>query len=50
MKRERIAAIRALQAFRESYYAALKDWRAGLDAVFPLGTWWLPRFAGASVG
>ncbi|MCB9520385.1 MAG: hypothetical protein H6699_05830 [Myxococcales bacterium] len=50
VKRERIDAIRALQAFRESYYAALKDWRAGLKAVFPLGTWWLPRFAGAAVG
>ncbi|MCB9507734.1 MAG: hypothetical protein H6698_04650 [Myxococcales bacterium] len=50
VKRERIAAIRALQAFRESYYVALKAWRDGLDALFPVGTWWLPRFAGAAVG
>jgi hypothetical protein len=43
-------AIKALQAFRKAYRAALELWRAGVrEAVFPSGTWWMVRFHGAAV-
>lgn len=51
MKSDRIAAIRALLAFRDHYRAALTEWRSGNHAVvFPVGTWWMHHFAGAAVG
>ena len=51
VKRERIAAIQELQSFLDSYAAALAAWRDGdRDAIFPPGTWWMCRFAGAAVG
>ena len=43
-------AIKALKAFRSAYRDALKRWRSGNRmAVFPLGTWWMATFHGASV-
>ncbi|WP_437605463.1 transposase [Sorangium sp. So ce834] len=40
----------AVRAFRASYRAALERWRAGIrSVVFPLGTWWMRTFHGASV-
>ncbi len=50
MKADRIAAIRALQAFRQQYYEALAAWRDGnREVLFPAGTWWMCKFAGAAV-
>lgn len=50
VKAERLRAIRALKAFRAAYRAAWQRWMSGdRDAVFPRGTWWLPRYAGALV-
>jgi putative transposase len=38
----RIAAIQALQAFRQAYRDALNAYRAGKrDTAFPEGTWWM---------
>ncbi len=43
-------AAAAVRAFRASYRAALERWRAGVrSAVFPVGTWWMRTFHGASV-
>jgi len=40
----------AVRAFRASYRAAIKRWRAGIrDTVFPAGTWWMRVFHGASI-
>ncbi|MGK4007355.1 transposase [Sorangium sp. So ce1036] len=40
----------AVRAFRSSYRAALDRWRAGIrSAEFPVGTWWMHTFHGASV-
>jgi putative transposase len=40
----------AVRAFRASYRAALERWRAGVrSVVFPVGTWWMRTFHGASV-
>ncbi len=51
MKAERMAALQALRAFRDSYREALGVWRSGNHGVtFPVGTWWMCRFAGAAVG
>jgi putative transposase len=45
------AAAAAVTAFRASYRATLERWRAGTrDAVFPVGTWWMRVFHGASAG
>ena len=45
-KWSRIEAIRRSKAFLEKYRAAIRAWMAGLaDAVFPLGTYWMRRFA-----
>lgn len=41
----RIEALRNLKAFRAAYAAARDAWLAGADVLFPLGTWWLKRFA-----
>jgi putative transposase len=35
--------------FLTSYRAAWTRWRQGLPSIFPLGTYWLHRFAGVSV-
>lgn len=46
---DRVAAIRALQAFRQAYREAWSRWRDGdREVPFPVGTWWLPRYAGAT--
>ncbi len=41
----RIDALVRLKEFRAAYRAARERWLAGLEAVFPVGTWWLRRFA-----
>ena len=48
-KKAMVHAIDELKAFRQDYAEALRDWRAGRDAVFPAGTWWMARFAGVKV-
>lgn len=49
VRAERIAAIRALQAFREAYRSAWDRWSAGdRTVVFPAGTWWVVVYAGAA--
>ncbi|XXX75517.1 transposase [Sorangium sp. So ce134] len=43
-------AAAALRAFRAAYRAALEQWCAGVrSALFPVGTWWMRVFHGASV-
>ncbi|WP_437821001.1 transposase [Sorangium sp. So ce1078] len=43
-------AAAAVRAFRASYRAALERWRAGVRSIlFPVGTWWMRTFHGASV-
>jgi REP element-mobilizing transposase RayT len=45
-----LAAVKRLRAFRVAYRAAYEAWRGGSrDAEFPLGTWWVARYAGATV-
>ncbi|WP_437332080.1 transposase [Sorangium sp. So ce394] len=40
----------AVRTFRASYRAALERWRSGIrSVVFPIGTWWMRTFHGASV-
>ncbi len=46
---QRIEALRRNRDFLDAYRAARLLWRAGLDAVFPAGTYWLHRFAGVAV-
>lgn len=47
-ERSRIAAVRQMKAFREAYWVALEEWRQDVSGVvFPQGTWWVRRFAGA---
>jgi putative transposase len=42
-------AMKALRAFRSAYRAAYAAWRSGdRDTEFPLGTWWVVRYAGAT--
>jgi putative transposase len=38
-------ALRRHRAFRSAYATARETWLAGLDAIFPPGTWWLRIFA-----
>jgi REP element-mobilizing transposase RayT len=45
----RVEALLRDRAFVDSYRAARLRWRAGLDAVFPPGTYWLRRFAAVHV-
>jgi putative transposase len=45
----RIEALQRNKAFIAAYRAARTLWQAGLDAVFPNGTYWLRRFAGVPV-
>jgi putative transposase len=42
-------AIEGLRAFRAAYADALEAWRAGKDATFPYGTWWMARLSKARV-
>jgi putative transposase len=50
VKKIRIAAIQALQRFRQAYRDALKAYRAGLrTAEFPCGTWWMKVTFSANV-
>ncbi|HEY0713335.1 MAG TPA: hypothetical protein VGF45_11725 [Polyangia bacterium] len=41
----RIEATKRLKVFRAAYAAARDAWLGGLTVLFPLGTWWLRRFA-----
>jgi hypothetical protein len=46
----RVAAIGRVRAFREAYLVALEEWREDVSGVvFPHGSWWVRRFAGAAV-
>jgi len=43
------AVVQKLRAFRLAYREAYQAWRAGArDVVFPAGTWWFVRCAGAA--
>jgi REP element-mobilizing transposase RayT len=43
-------AAAAVRAFRGCYRAALERWRVGVHTIlFPVGTWWMRVFHGASV-
>ncbi len=43
------ALIHARRLFRAAHRAAWEIWRADKTALFPAGTWWAVRHAGASV-
>jgi REP element-mobilizing transposase RayT len=45
----RIEAIQRNKAFLAAYQAARDLWQSGFDAIFPVGTYWLRRFAGVPV-
>ncbi|MFT6398288.1 MAG: hypothetical protein ACJAYU_003046 [Bradymonadia bacterium] len=46
----RVETIRRVRAFREAYLVALEEWREDVSGVvFPHGTWWVRRYAGAEV-
>jgi putative transposase len=45
----RIEALRRNKTFVAAYQHARILWQAGLDALFPVGTYWLRRFAGVPV-
>ncbi len=45
----RLEVLRRDRAFLEAYRAARLSWLAGFDVVFPVGTYWLRRFAGVTV-
>ncbi|HSN84421.1 MAG TPA: hypothetical protein VLS88_17715 [Polyangiales bacterium] len=51
LTRERwIEAVKRLRAFRHAYREAYLAWRDGCDRIeFPLGTWWLVRYARAPI-
>ena len=42
-------ALQRNKTFLASYRAARDLWQSGLDALFPVGTYWLRRFAGVPV-
>jgi hypothetical protein len=42
----RVEALQRNQAFIDRYREARANHLAGREAIFPAGTWWLPRFAG----
>lgn len=48
-KWSRIEALQRNKAFLAAYRAARDIWQAGLDAIFPVGTYWLRMFAGVPV-
>ena len=45
----RIEALRRNKTFIAAYQHARTLWQAGLDAIFPVGTYWLRRFAAVPV-
>lgn len=45
----RLPALASYRAFQFAYRRARQLWLAGLDALFPAGTYWLSRFAFVSV-
>jgi REP-associated tyrosine transposase len=45
----RIEALRRNKAFVAAYQHARTLWQAGLDVIFPIGTYWLRRFAGVPI-
>jgi putative transposase len=45
----RLEAIRRNRVFVNAYRAARALWLAGIDTVFPIGTYWLRRFANVPV-
>jgi hypothetical protein len=45
----RLLALADYRAFQYAYKQARKHWLAGLDALFPVGTYWLSRFAHVAV-
>ncbi len=45
----RIEALLRNKAFQRAYAQARASWLAGLDAVFPVGTYWLRRFANVPI-
>ena len=45
----RVEALLRNRAFEDAYRTARLLWLAGFDVVFPHGTYWLRRFAGAPV-
>ena len=45
----RIEALRRCRTFLAAYRAARADWLAGRPAVFPIGTYWLRRFANVPI-
>ncbi len=45
----RIAALQRNRGFEDAYAAARNRWLAGEHAVFPVGTYWLRRFANVPV-
>ena len=45
----RIERLQSKKEFFDDYRKAYARWRAGLSAVFPLGTYWLARFASVEV-
>jgi hypothetical protein len=46
---DRIITLLAYRAFLDAYQAARKRWLAQQPSVFPVGTYWLRRFAGVPV-
>ncbi|MEZ4400014.1 MAG: hypothetical protein R3B06_08345 [Kofleriaceae bacterium] len=45
----RLAALERESIFQTAYRHARHLWRAGFDAVFPAGTYWLLRFAPTTI-
>jgi putative transposase len=45
----RIEALQRNKAFIATYRFARDLWQSGMEAVFPVGTYWLRRFAGVAV-
>jgi hypothetical protein len=45
----RVEALARNRKFVDAYRAARACWVAGLEAIFPAGTYWLRRFAGVAV-
>jgi hypothetical protein len=45
----RIEALLRNRAFTMEYASAREQWRNGIPAVFPPGSYWLPRFASVPV-
>lgn len=46
---DRIAALEAYRAFLDAYREARRRWTARIEAVFPMGTYWLRRFAAVPI-